>query len=186
MLPSDYSLITMLQIKKYFVSFVSFAKVRCFRLLLVALFAQSQLSLSISSIDCQRLLCHPLPWDAFPTSIMEHLSIFYASLHVILPQGSKSLLGKLKWIGASTPTGTFGVRQISHQSILLPSFFLFPVIPVQVVANRRCPMFLNKCGLLIMRCMIIFNCFKDRPYYQPTFTKFLLCVEHSAFISNSF
>lgn len=98
MLPSDYSLITMLRIKKYFVSFVSFAKVRCFRLLLVALFAQSQLSLSISSIDCQRLLCHPLPWDAFPTSIMEHLSIFCASLHVILPQGSKSLLGKLKWI----------------------------------------------------------------------------------------
>ena len=36
--------------------------------------------------------------------------------------------------GASTPTGTFGVWRISHQSILLPSFSLLPVILVQVVA----------------------------------------------------
>ena len=36
--------------------------------------------------------------------------------------------------GASTPTETFGVWRISHQSILLPSLSLLPVILVQVVA----------------------------------------------------
>lgn len=117
-------------------------------------------------------------WSISPSCMPPCMSFF---LRV-----QRAYWGSSNGFGASTPTGTFGVRQISHQSILLPSFFLFPVIPVRVVANRRCPMFLNKCGLLIMRCMIIFNCFKDRPYYQPTFTKFLLCVEHSAFISNSF
>ena len=34
--------------------------------------------------------------------------------------------------------------------------------------------------------MVFFNCFKDRPYYQLTFSKCLLYVKHSVFISSSF
>ena len=42
--------------------------------------------------------------------------------------------GCLNGFGTSTPAETFGVWRVSHQSALLPSFALLPVILVQVVA----------------------------------------------------
>lgn len=100
----NYFLITLLQIKKYFVNFigicVSLAKIRCFRLWLIVLFAQGSLSLIYRHPGCchYATLCSGI---AHPPQAMETLQFPRLPGSQSFPEFKRPEVGMkrgLKWI----------------------------------------------------------------------------------------